>query len=81
MLKHPTHPIYKSHVPTAHAHYMPAQGHNEYLVSLNTFFMEVHVHIPRGVHFPISVGISILDADISTDIVEPADLNRYVGCM
>ena len=30
---------------------------------------------------PVHVGISILDADISTDIVEPADLNRYVGCM
>ena len=28
----------------------------------------------------VCVGISILDADITTDIVEPADLTRYV-CM
>lgn len=25
------------------------------------------------------VGISIVDADITTDIVEPADFNRYVS--
>ena len=34
---------------------------------------------PLTPHSSPSSGISILDADITTDIVEPADMNRYVS--
>ena len=29
----------------------------------------------------IHVGISIVDSDLTTDVVEPADFNRFVSCI
>ena len=49
----------------------PAKGtHTHSLSFYPTLFISTSISL--------SSGISILDADITTDIVEPADLTRYV---